>query len=50
MLGNVHVHCVMAVSSDTPLPMQLSGLLLGQNDIEGTLPQSWSNLNSVRLL
>ena len=35
------------VSPDTPLPLQLSGLYLGANYLDGTLPQSWSYLTSV---
>ena len=39
----------MSISSNIPLPLQLSGLYLGGNDLEGTLPESWSNLTNVSL-
>ena len=41
-----HVLCVISIA-DTPLLVQLSILDVGRNLLEGTLPESWSNITSV---
>ena len=38
---------VYVCTSDIALPVQLAGLYLAENLLEGTLPESWSDLSSV---
>ena len=44
--AHLHVYVYM---SNIPLPLQLAYLYLGGNSLEGTLPESWSNLTNVSL-
>ena len=38
---------VYACTGNIALPVQLAGLYLAKNLLEGTLPESWSDLSSV---
>lgn len=47
MFSGMFCHVICQVSADMPLPMQLQYLYLEQNQLEGTLPESWRNLSKV---
>ena len=44
----VYVHNLAQIMINT-LPLQLTDLSLGDNLLEGTLPELWSDCRSVRL-